>query len=1444
MDIDLGKRADGYRARHRKNRIWKKLVSALGCLVVFCTTYALILPAITMERDTLCGLSEHVHTESCYTRQRGTLVCALAQSEGHTHTDACKGTKQVLSCETPETDGHTHGEGCYDAEGNLTCTQPETDGHTHTDSCCRAEEVFVCGKAEIAPHQHTDDCYAWENIATCGLEEHTHTDSCYPAKPEEETIQTAETPAQTTEPQETAPPTEETIQETTETEAGLMLFAEEAEGSLPNVEIKVVSTPKADYDPSKDKFNTEIRIDFRIPGSQFSNQTTYTYDYPEGVEIPENLLNQNHHLEGNGDTYRFEKVDGVYRLKVTLSNVVGSQDDVTGFVDFKGTLDASMVRDDGSIVIGGGDSQVIIKSNEITYPDGETEKYDISASKSTDGVIKDGKLTYTVTVSSRKGTPSPISLTDTITANGLKLGAPTVTVKGQEHRATWNWNADTGTGTITMNDLPGLGENESYYIVYTYDVTDYPSAMMNPANKLTVKAKDENRHQEVTDEKTVTTSIDKQHTAAKDGKLEDGRIKWTITVNANGTDIAGAILTDDMFGTLSQGTNITVSPADGYTYEDGKIIFSPVSGEKNNQTYTITYYTDVPESETLKEVTNKGKFDPDPDEPDDEIDFEKKVGVGIDAAKSGTYDRNQGTITWTITINSKNRDIAGAVLTDDMLSKALNGTIQISPDSGYERKTDENGQVSITFNPGEDGKNTNTYTITYQTKVDPALAARTVSNTAHLVKGDIEEEVTAEVRIDSDGSVEKSSGTLTLSEDKTTGTLPWTVTIHVPAGGIPAGAELTDSLGNGSTNIYMTNLQVKAAVKALCDALGIQPEDVEVAISDAVYWSGTRYDYSLIDSYTDAQFRKLTIKLKKDWLPADGNAKDISVNYDTTLVIDPAKLTENYFNHFKAGDKEGSAEYEYWRSGVEKTDGDGHTDTSTVTSQGDLVWKVIITLDDSQRQSLDITDKLPTDVTLEALTLIRPVDQWNNSSVGMTIGTDGIISGEDGLYTVTGTYNKDTGEVSLRVAAVDGGNLPTKTKLTFVFGCKTAYMDKASHTFTNTVTVAEIGSATQTQEWSYDNQDEQTEVLDKIGQWLNDSRMLTYSVNINPNSEKLVGDGTGTLTLTDTLSYNKRIWGYITDENGNWMENREFTMDVSLIQNSVQLFKITKNEDGTTSETELHVPWTFEERQGDNEWDSSRNCVLRMSDVPDGVHLRLKYMYKVETNAPKNGIIRKLFIKNKVKLEGTSYETSSDEFPSQWEDTETSGQVTSGKKLVIYKVAKGDYGTVLPGAEFTVYTVDTSVNPYQYTEYAYQREDGTQFANPITSNEYGLLTIRIRDKEDAPENFAYNTLYAIWETKAPAGYRLPDDPPVLYFYFSNEEDTEHVLPTNLPSGALNMSKTDRQEFVENEPAPAYELPQTGGSGTRGFTLGGAALTAAGLYLLTRKKRRRRDARAQ
>lgn len=77
--------ADGYNERHIRKMKWRRIVTILSCIVVFCTTYALIMPAVTMSRDTACGKEEHTHTEACYD-ENGALICGR---EEHTHTDAC-----------------------------------------------------------------------------------------------------------------------------------------------------------------------------------------------------------------------------------------------------------------------------------------------------------------------------------------------------------------------------------------------------------------------------------------------------------------------------------------------------------------------------------------------------------------------------------------------------------------------------------------------------------------------------------------------------------------------------------------------------------------------------------------------------------------------------------------------------------------------------------------------------------------------------------------------------------------------------------------------------------------------------------------------------------------------------------------------------------------------------------------------------------------------------------------------------------------------------------------------------------------------------------------------------------------------------------------------------------------------------------------------------------
>ena len=117
MRKQLPVRALSYLKTHMQKKKWRRVVTVLSCIVVFCTTYALILPAITMTQQTFCGKQTYVHTpEDCYER---VLICGQEQAEPaeHVHTDDCYRTGWVLVCGQEE---HQHSLACYsDPEADL-----------------------------------------------------------------------------------------------------------------------------------------------------------------------------------------------------------------------------------------------------------------------------------------------------------------------------------------------------------------------------------------------------------------------------------------------------------------------------------------------------------------------------------------------------------------------------------------------------------------------------------------------------------------------------------------------------------------------------------------------------------------------------------------------------------------------------------------------------------------------------------------------------------------------------------------------------------------------------------------------------------------------------------------------------------------------------------------------------------------------------------------------------------------------------------------------------------------------------------------------------------------------------------------------------------------------------------------------------------------------------
>ncbi|MGM9682721.1 MAG: hypothetical protein ACI3XQ_03895, partial [Eubacteriales bacterium] len=81
MKQNFVQEADKYIKSRQRKRRWYRVVTCLAAVVVFCTVYALILPAITMEQEGQCEIPEHTHDISCYVQvtsiPRSVLTCSV-----------------------------------------------------------------------------------------------------------------------------------------------------------------------------------------------------------------------------------------------------------------------------------------------------------------------------------------------------------------------------------------------------------------------------------------------------------------------------------------------------------------------------------------------------------------------------------------------------------------------------------------------------------------------------------------------------------------------------------------------------------------------------------------------------------------------------------------------------------------------------------------------------------------------------------------------------------------------------------------------------------------------------------------------------------------------------------------------------------------------------------------------------------------------------------------------------------------------------------------------------------------------------------------------------------------------------------------------------------------------------------------------------------------------
>ena len=613
-----------------------------------------------------CGLTEHSHSADCED-ENGALICGYETE--HVHDALCTVKSSSYKCGKK---AHTHTAACTNEDSIFGCGREE---HVHSVDC-----LYVCGQAQ---HTHSDGCYNEAGELICTKEEHTHAASCTMRSLSKESAEDitsgradfstyiADSKWNTSDGVDISQGSDVVYNpETDSFETKL-----EISFAIPNYVLRGYSYWNGWYW-------------VRVPGQQ-----EFYYEIPDEIKIADSMIDKPFPITSpdgatiEGTFYIKKADDGSYYLQIEFSDEyvrtanagysmpgwpVAQTPYSQGNISFGCEIDSDAAQDDGSIRIEFTTEDVLeIPPEEIEYPDNETATANIATEKSGSYVREGNKLYYTVKVHSDKGTPSHVKLEDKLVFNGITMESfGTPVVKG--YTSTWNgssWVSDgneqsysvvkggpaeaTGT-TATMNDPkqgpagdikldmhlpqitdPGDDKRFTYEITYEINLEDV-GLEFNGNGTNTVVAKSETSPEnkvEASASANVGIYVD---SLAKVGSYDQqtDKIKWSITVNGSYQDIAGAVLTDEMFTTITEAdapSNIVVKDASGnvlsdgngyqINYENGKVSSIEFFGtatedgvEVNRNKYIIEYYTTPTQTSSEYTETNNVTLEKDGDE--------------------------------------------------------------------------------------------------------------------------------------------------------------------------------------------------------------------------------------------------------------------------------------------------------------------------------------------------------------------------------------------------------------------------------------------------------------------------------------------------------------------------------------------------------------------------------------------------------------------------------------------------------------------------------------------------------------------------------------------------------------------------------------------------------------------------------------------------------------
>ena len=473
------------------------------------------------------------------------------------------------------------------------------------------------------------------------------------------------------------------------------------------------------YDKVNNFFNTELHFDFAIPKAKADEVGGHmTLTLPDGISIPASVLGTKYTgKNGEVDAFDFtlkQGTDGKYYVDMQfredfLQNF--TQDTIEGDFFFGATIGADKLGDKGDIEVKVHEQlNLTIKSDQITYDDNETARSDIHVQKSGSYLSNTGELYYEATITSTKGTPGRIQITDTLTGldktdiDSLKIVS--VTLNGTTSVKDYNVTSTDLRGKTFTYDLPALEKAanpatpNTYKVVYKYKLINPPkngSYSNTATNTLTAASTNTLKNDTVTHSAKAEVKVEDVIEKRGDYDSTKGVINWTITVNNQGqNNIAGKELTDSMFaendsdisdkipkdglkivsyyfdkdGTRHEDNSDTSYTVETVTGSDNKkyvksVKFKADADGKNHHCYVITYST--PAKAQFKDWTQTNTVTFDGRSIDTGVVVKAAI-VNKTAEKQSMDANGNATVKWTVTVTSPSGGIPKDTTATDVMS--------------------------------------------------------------------------------------------------------------------------------------------------------------------------------------------------------------------------------------------------------------------------------------------------------------------------------------------------------------------------------------------------------------------------------------------------------------------------------------------------------------------------------------------------------------------------------------------------------------------------------------------------------------------------------------------------------------------------------------------------------------------------------------------------------